>query len=134
MERRSASPSKWSTIWLASSVMVLSRSLRVSLYWLICPAFSNAAEKSFSMSSSTASFPFCIRPDALMRGPILNTISPTVISFSDNPHTSIIAFRPTLGLEFNCFKPWCVSTRFSPMIGTMSDATLTATKSNKGVS
>ena len=46
----------------------------------------------------------------------------------------IIAFRPTLGLEFNCFKPWCVSTRFSPMIGTMSDATLTATKSNKGVS
>ena len=104
MERRSASPSKWSTIWLASSVMVLSRSLRVSLYWLIWLAFSNAAEKSFSMSSSTASFPFCIRPDALMRGPILNTISPTVISFSDNPHTSIIAFRPVSYTHLDVYK------------------------------
>lgn len=60
----------------------------------------------FSVSKSTASFPFWIRPEALMRGPILNTMSLTVMSLSVSPQTSMIAFRPTLGLLFNCFKPW----------------------------
>ena len=45
-------------------------------------------------------------PEALMRGPILNTMSLTVMSLSVSPQTSMIAFRPTLGLLFNCFKPW----------------------------
>lgn len=81
------------------------RSLRVSLYWLICPAFSKASEKSFSVSRSTASLPFWMRPEALIRGPILNTMSLTVISFSASPHTSIMAFNPTLGLLLSCFKP-----------------------------
>ena len=72
---------------------------------LICPAFSSAAEKSFSVRRSTASLPFWMRPDALIRGPILNTISLTVISFSESPHTSMMAFMPTLGLLFSCFRP-----------------------------
>ena len=113
--------------------MLLSRSLRVSLYWLICPAFSSATEKSFSVSRSTASFPFWIRPEALMRGPILNTISLTVISRSESPQTSIIAFIPTLGLLFSCFSPWKARIRFSPIIGTMSEAILTATRSSRGI-
>ena len=56
-----------------------------------------------------------------------------VLSFSVNPHTSIIAFKPTLGLLFNCFNPWKASIRFSPMMGTMSEAILTATRSSSGM-
>ena len=33
------------------------------------------------------------------------TIPLTVISFSESPHTSMMAFMPTLGLLFSCFRP-----------------------------
>ena len=41
--------------------------------------------------------------------------------------------KPTLGLLFNCFNPWKASIRFSPMMGTMSEAILTATRSSSGM-
>ena len=81
-------------------------------------------------SRSTASLPLCMRPEALMRGPILKITSLMVISLPERPQVRMMARRPMLGLELMRFRPKCVSTRFSPVIGTMSAAIDTATRSS----
>ena len=60
---------------------------------------------SLATSRSTASFPDCIRPEALMRGPILNTMSLIVIFLLFNPHTFNIPLKPMLGLELSRLRP-----------------------------
>ncbi len=75
-----------------------------------------------------------MRPEAFIRGPILNIISLVVMSFFVKLVISIIAFNPTQGCLLSCFKPWNVNILFSPQIGTISEATLTATKSSSGFS
>ena len=119
---------------LASSVICLSMSLRCSLYSLMCRAAFSASEKSFSTSRSTLSLPFSMRPDALMRGPILKMMSLIDISRPLSPQMSMMAFRPTLGFWLSCFRPWKASMRFSSVTGTMSAAMLTAQKSSRGMS
>ena len=125
--------SSFSIIWLASSVICLSTSLRCSLYSLMSVASVSAFWKSRSTSRSTASVPFCMRPEALMRGPILKTMSLMVSSRPVSPQISIIDFSPTLGFWFSCFSPWKASMRFSPVTGTMSAAMETAQNSSSGM-
>ena len=126
--------SSFAMIWLASSVICLSTSLRCSLYSLMRLASASAFSKSRSTSRSTASVPFCIRPEALMRGPILKTMSLIVSSRPVRPQISMMLFSPTDGPWFNCFSPWKARMRFSPVTGTMSAAMLTAQKSSRGMS
>ena len=121
-----------STKSIASSVILLSNSRRSSLYLSILMAFSLACDISPASIRSTASLPFIILPEALIRGPILKAMSLTVIGFLFKPQISIIPRSPKLGFEFSRFKPKCIITRFSPVIGTMSAAILTATKSSRG--
>ena len=122
------------TISLASSVICLSTSLRCSFSSLMRVACVKALCKSRSTNSSTASLPFIMRPEALMRGPILKTMSLIVNSRPDKPQISIMAFSPVQGLWLSCFKPWKASMRFSPSTGTKSAAMLTAQKSSRGMS
>ena len=126
--------SKRATIWLASSVICLSMSLRCSLYSLMCLAMPSAVGKSFSTNKSTDSLPFSMRPDALMRGPILNTMSLMASSRPCRPQMSMIAFSPVLGFWLSCFRPWKARMRFSSVTGTISAAMLTAQKSSRGIS
>ena len=126
--------SSFATIWLASSVICLSMSLRLSLYSLIWRALRSAVAKSRSMSRSTLSLPFSMRPEALMRGPILNTMSLIDMSRPLSPQISMMAFSPMLGFWLSCFSPWKARIRFSSVTGTMSAAMLTAQKSSSGMS
>ena len=126
--------SKRETMPLASSVICLSMSLRCSLYSLMCLAIRKAVAKSLSTNRSTLSLPFSILPEALMRGPILKTMSLMEISRPLSPQMSMIDFRPMLGLEFSNFRPWKAKMRFSSTTGTMSAAILTAQKSSRGMS
>ena len=71
---------------------------------------------------------------ALMRGPILKTISLMDISRPLSPQISMIDFKPMLGLELSSFRPWKARMRFSSTTGTMSAAMLTAQKSSRGMS
>ena len=119
---------------LASSVICLSISLRCSLYSLMWRAMRKATPRSLSTSRSTLSLPFSILPEALMRGPILNTISLMEISRPVSPQISMIDFKPMFGLVFNCFRPWKARIRFSSITGTISAAILTAQKSSNGMS
>ena len=123
---------RFSRILLASPVTCLSISFRVSLYWLMFSPFSLAPWGSLEIRRSTASLPDCTLPEALIRGPILKTISLVVISLFFKPQRSIMAFNPLLGLELSCLSPWKASIRFSSVIGTMSEAMLTAIRSSKG--
>ena len=75
-----------------------------------------------------------MRPEALMRGPILKTMSLMESSRPLSPQISMMAFSPVLGLWFNCFSPWKARMRFSSVTGTMSAAMLTAQKSSSGIS
>ena len=74
-----------------------------------------------------------MRPEALMRGPILNTMSLIEMSRPLSPQMSMMAFSPMLGFWFSCFSPWKARIRFSSVTGTMSAAMLTAQKSSKGM-
>ena len=66
-----------------------------------------------------------------MRGPILKMMSLMESSLSESPHTSTMARSPMLGFVLRQRNPWQASMRFSPMIGTMSDAMLTAQRSSR---
>ena len=122
------------TISLASSVICLSTSRRRSLYSLMRTASASARFRSFSTSSVTVSVPFCMRPEALIRGPILNMMSLIVRSRPVRPQMSMMAFSPVDGFMFSCFSPWKASVRFSPSMGTRSAAMLSAQKSSSGMS
>ena len=119
---------------LASSVICLSMSLRCSLYSLMCFAMRMAVAKSLSTSRSTLNLPFSILPEALMRGPILNTMSLIEISLPLSPQISMMERKPILGLVLSSLRPWNARIRFSSSTGTMSAAMLTAQKSSSGMS
>lgn len=121
-------------ILLVFFVMFLFRFFWVLLYWLICLVFLSVVEKFFLINRFIVFFLFCICLDVLMCGFILNMILFMVIFFFDNLYILIIVFRFILGLEFNCFKLWCVSIWFFFMIGMMFDVILIVIKFNKGVS
>ena len=74
--------------------------------------------------------PLCIRPEALIRGPILKITSLIVMSLLVSLQSLMMLLSPKLGLEFNLRNPCKAITRFSPTIGTKSDAIDTATRSS----
>ena len=73
-----------------------------------------------------------MRPAALMRGPIWNTILLAEHPSNSTPAFSASAAMPTRGDSPSCLRPARIRTRFSPTIGTMSQAVLTATRSKNG--
>jgi len=71
----------------------------------ICIAIFSAYLGSVETNKSTDLLPESIRPVAFIRGPILKTMSFIWISLSSNPVMSIIDFKPSQGLVFNCCSP-----------------------------
>ena len=118
------------TISIASLVFCLSMSFLWVLKRLISSAASFAVLASVAVSRSTADFPDSILPAALMRGPILNTMSSMVRCPGSNPERLIIALSPWQGFSFRRLSPKCARILFSPLTDTRSEAMLTASRSS----
>ena len=97
-----------------------------------------------SISSSTAACPpegeafssfssIRMRPAALIRGPILKTMSSMVMLCLSRPQILMIDSNPFDGSRLRSFNPKWARIRFSPTRGTISEAMLTTSRSNSGL-
>ena len=125
--------SPFSTISRACCVISLSMLLRSLLFSFIFSPICIASWVSVAVSSSTARRPVSILPAALMRGPILKTMSSIVRWPGSSIDSFIIARRPLRGFSFSCLRPKCASTLFSPTIDTRSAEMLTTSRSSSGM-
>ena len=73
-----------------------------------------------------------MRPAALMRGPILKTMSSMVMLCLSRPQILMIDSRPFDGSRLRSLRPKCARMRFSSTSGTMSEAMLTTSRSSSG--
>ena len=124
----------WETMSRASWVISRSIFLRSLLLSLICSPMRKAVWSSEAVSSSTARRPLSIRPAALMRGPILNTMSSMPTWPGSSLERLIMASRPLRGSSLSRRRPKWASTRFSPTMVTRSDEMLTTSRSSSGSS
>ena len=92
-----------------------------------------AVMASVALRSSTARRPDSMRPAALMRGPILKTMSSMEMWPGSRLERVIMAARPLQGFSFSCFRPKCARMRFSPTIVTRSEEMLTTSRSSSGI-
>ena len=75
------------------------------LFSLIFSPMAIASSMSVAVSSSTARRPVSMRPAALMRGPILKTMSSMEMCPSSSLERVIMASRPERGASLSCLRP-----------------------------